>query len=148
MCSFLELDIDSVARIGLLYLDGDKLEKVLLDKYGPTDYDFDLFNDLKKSVMKMEKINPVLNLSAVLWILHPNNEELGYPMVAGNALPFEGWMINKANKALKDMFTSGNKQVLKRSEVCSSHYFPIKNSDAEIVGALEFIYGNREKVDI
>ena len=45
--SYHELDIDSVARIGLMYLDGDQFETVLLDRFDHTDYDFDRFINVK-----------------------------------------------------------------------------------------------------
>jgi hypothetical protein len=148
LCTYEKLDIDSVARIGLLYLDGDRLENILLDRYGHTDYDFENFNAVKKSLIKMEKINPVLDLTAILWQLRPDNDELVVPVVAGNAFPFEGWRRTYINGEMKQVFMTGEKQVKRRSEACSSYYYAVRNSDDEIVGVLELIHGQREKGDI
>jgi hypothetical protein len=77
------------------------------------------------------------------------------PLVVGNAAAIEGHQRRKANPLIKSVFETGEKQVLKRtgvanyppyhplkgSSVLYSHYYPIKNSDAEIVGVLEIMYG-------
>ncbi len=148
MCCYEKLDIENVARIGLMYLDGDKLEGILLDRHGDTDYDFENFNEVKKSIMKLERINPDLNLSAFLWRLHPDNKNMVIPVVAGNALPVEGWQRIKANEVIKAVFETGEKKVMNRTETLSSYYYPVRNSDDEIVGVLELLYGERERNDI
>lgn len=148
MCCYGKLDIENVARIGLMYLDGDKLEEILLDRYGDTDYDFDNFNEVKKSIMKLERINPDLKLSAFLWRLHPNNSNMAIPVVAGNALPMEGWGRTLANEVIKAVFETGEKKVMKRTETLTSYYYPVRNSDDEIVGVLELLHGDRERNDI
>ena len=89
MASYLELDFDSVARIGLMFLDGDALEDILLDRYGHPDYDFDNFNSCKITLLKLERMNPSLGLTAILWQLRPDNEEMAVPVAAGAALPLE-----------------------------------------------------------
>lgn len=148
MSNFKVLDIDTIARIGLMYINGDKLEDVLLDKYGHTDYDFDNFNDLKKSIMKLERIDPDLGLTAILWQLRIDNENLVTPVVAGNALPVEGWQRQPVNPEMKKVFETGSNQIKERNENLYSYYYPVKNSDAEIVGVLELLYGSREANDI
>jgi hypothetical protein len=142
------LDIDNVARIGLMFIDGDKLEDVLLDKLGHTDYDFENFNILKKVLMKIEKINPDLDLTAVLWQNRPDNENLVVPVVAGNALPVEGWGRKNVNPSMKAVFEAGTSQVLKHDGEIASYYYAVKNSNAEIVGVLELLSGLRTPNDI
>lgn len=146
MATNLELNAESVGAIALLYIDGDALEDVLLDKHGHPDYDFANFNALKKALMKAERINPALDLTAVLWQLRPDNKAMALPLVCGNALPAEGWQGARPNAALAAAF-EGRCGAWDRG-TCRSHYFPVKNSDAEIVGALELLEGDRQKGDI
>lgn len=148
MAGCCDLDIDSVARIGLLYLDGDALEEVLLDRYGHPDYDFDKFNTCKIALMKLERINPQLGLTAVLWQLRPDDDSLAVPVVAGNALPLEGYRPAPVSPALRAALDGefGSRTV--RTETCCSHYYPVRNSDGEICGALELLAGPRPKIDI
>ena len=73
------LDIDNVARIGLMFLDGDKFENVMTDKlsldYDDVNYVYNDFNELKVSMLKLERISPELNISTVLWQLRPDNRD-------------------------------------------------------------------------
>ncbi len=148
MASYLELDIDSVARIGLMFLDGDALENILLDRYGHPDYDFDHFNSCKITLLKLERMNPTLGLTAVLWQLRPDNEEMAVPVAAGTALPLEGYRPCPVSPALGQALAGEFGVTTRRSESCSSHYYPVRNSDGEIVGALELLEGLRPHVDI
>lgn len=152
MCNFMELDVDCVARIGLLYIDGDKLEDVLIDKVSTsTDditYNHEYFNELKISLLKLEKINPELNLTAVLWQSRPNNINYGMPVVAGNALPFEGPDFPAINEEIKCVLRTGVSQKLKRPDGAASHYYPVKNSNSVIVGVLELISNYKNKFEI
>ena len=147
MASYLELDAESVGKIALLFIEGDRLENVLLDKLGHTDYDFDNFNALKKALMKAERINPFLDLTAMLWQLRPDNPDVALPLVCGNALPIEGWQATCPNEALRAAFDHGIYGIKNRGKCCS-HYFPVKNSDGQIVGVLELLQGKRQKGDI
>jgi hypothetical protein len=142
------LDIDNVARIGLMYIDGDTLEDILVEKLGHTDYVFENFNIVKKSLMKLEKINPELRLISEIWQRRIDNEDAVFPAVAGRALPIEGSGRRKINRELKAVFETGVKQVLDRGNGVTSYYYPVKNSDAEIVGALELISGVKVANDI
>lgn len=148
MATYLELDADSVARIGLMFLDGDSLEEILLDRYGHPDYDFDNFNRCKIALMKLERMNPTLGLTAVLWQLRPDNEELATPVAAGSALPLEGYRPCPASEALKQALAGEFGVAAARSGTCTSHYYPVRNSDGEIVGALELLEGLRPHIDI
>lgn len=148
MTTYQELDIDSIARIGLLFLNGDSLEEILLDKYGHVDYDFDNFNDCKKTIMRIERINPQAALCAVLWQLRPDNAEMAVPVVASASLPLEGWQTCPVPQGVAGVLQGENTVVVERENKIVSHYYPVKNSDAEPVGVLELISGNRVKVDI
>ena len=148
MSGYRSLDIDNVARIGLMYIDGDRFEEILLDKLGHTDYHFENFNVVKKAVSKLEKINPDLNLIAVLWQRRINNEDAVVPLVAGHALPVEGWRRRKINEEMRVTYDTGEKQVYARENGAVSYYYPVKNSNAEIVGVLELLSGVRERNDI
>jgi hypothetical protein len=146
------LDIDNVARIGLMYIDGDKLEDVLVDKltldYDNVNYDHICFNDLKIAVLKLERINPDLSLTAILWQLRPDNRELVVPVLAGSALPEEGWEITEINSEMKKVFETGMSQTRKRAGTCSSFYYPVRSSNADIVGVLELLHGRKHRKDI
>ena len=142
-----ELCADGVAQIGLMFLDGDTLEKAIIDKIGQVDYDFGYFNQVKSVVSKIEKINPALGLTAVIWQRSLENYRLMHPVVAGNALPREGHAYAVMNERAKAAFDGGFGEVLDRDGI-RSHYYPIRNSDYEIIGALELIEGKRVAVDI
>ena len=148
MSDYRVLDIDNVARIGLMYIDGDRLENILIEKLGHTDYDFVNFNVVKKAVMKLEKINPELALIAEVWQQRADNEDVVVPVVAGRALPIEGSRRRWINQEMKSVFESGSSQIFKRENDVVSYYYPIKNSDADIVGVLELISGVKEANDI
>lgn len=148
MASYLDLDIDSVAKIGLMFLDGDCLEDILLDRYGHPDYDFDNFNACKIVLLKLERINPNLGLTAVLWQLRPDNAEIAVPVAAGTALPLEGYRPCPVSDAVRRAFGGESGVTAYRSDSCTSHYYPVRNSDGEIVGVLELLAGVRPRVDI
>ena len=148
MASYLELDIDSVAKIGLMFLDGDALEEILLDRYGHPDYDFDKFNSCKITLLRLERMNPTLGLTAILWQLRPDNGEMAVPVAAGTALPLEGYRPCPVSPALRKALDGEFGAAAHRSESCWSHYYPVRNSDGEIVGALELLEGLRPHVDI
>lgn len=148
MSTYLELDIDSVVRIGLMYLDGDRFEEVLLDRHGHTDYDFARFTDVKNDLTRLENINPKLNLCAVLWQLHPANRQVAIPVVAGKSLPLEEWTRTAASPEMLSVMESGRPQVKKRNASRISRYYPVRNSDDEIVGILELLQGMEQIEDL
>ncbi|QHT59391.1 hypothetical protein GXP70_05005 [Paenibacillus lycopersici] len=148
MATYQELDIDSVVRIGLMYLDGDRFEEVLLDRHGHTDYDFARFTDVKNDLTRLENINPQLGLCAVLWQLHPANRQVAVPVVAGKSLPLEDWTRSAANPELLLAMESGRPQVKKRDGRRLSRYYPVRNSDDEIVGVLELLQGMEGIADL
>lgn len=146
MAHHLDLDIDSIAHIGLIYLDGDSLESILLDAYGHVDYDFDNFNACKISLMHMQRINPSLGLIAILWQAKPDNPAMAAPLVASGSLPLEGHGISPVSAELSQAFKGQWAVVRPRKQGGSSHYYPVKNSDGEIVGALELLQGPRTDI--
>ena len=83
--------IDGIARIGLLFLDGDDFEEVLIDQEAHTDYRFAPFNRLRSCLSKIEVLDPQLDVSAILWRFIPGNSYVAEPIIAGNALPQTGW---------------------------------------------------------
>ena len=143
-----QLDVDNIARIGLMFVDGDSFENVLIDRIGHVDYDFDAFNRCKIPLMKIEKINPDLKITAAMWQYRADNHEYALPLVAGQALPFEGWARALVNPEMRRAFGGEFGPVKTRSAACNSHYYPIKNSNAEIVGVLELIVGDKIAVNI
>ena len=142
------LDPDAIARIGLMFLDGDGFETVLLDHVGHVDYDFDAFNRCKIVLMKIERMNPDLEVTAVLWQPRLGNLDVMLPLVAGKALPFEGWRFAVTSAEMRQAMSGVFGAVKVRAATCTSHYYPVRNSDAEIVGLLELIVGEKEAVDI
>jgi len=146
------LDIDNVARIGLMFIDGDKLEEVLLDKlstdYDDINYHHEYFMELKTTLMKIEKINPDLSLFAILWQLRPDNDNLSVPVIAGGSLPVERWFVTPVNEEMRKVFRTGKPAVFHRSGDASSYYYPVRNSAAEIVGVLELLDKQGIRCDI
>ena len=148
MANCTELDADSVARIGLMFLDGDSLEEVLLDPYGHPDYDFDRFNACKIALLKIERINPALQAYAILWQRRPDNPVLAVPVVAGSALPVEGYQPTRISPALSSALKGEFGTLTEREAGCCSRYYPVYNSDGEPVGALELLLHARQRNDI
>lgn len=152
MNSKMVLDVDNVARIGLMYLNGDLVENVMLDKlsldYDDVTYNHEYFKELKIALTRMERINPDLDVTAVLWQLRPDNDKLAVPIICGNAFPEEGWEITPVNPEMDHVFRTGESSVKKRSETCSSHYYAVRNSDNEIVAVLELLVGRGYRKDI
>lgn len=147
MSTRMQLDITGVGEIGLIFLNGDLLETVLIDKVGQMDYIFDEFNELKRIVMKIERLNPELQLTCILWKPTYENDEVAEPLVCGNQLPTEGWGYSPMNYAMKKAY-KGESAVFSRENGTISNYFPIRNSDYEIVGFMELLSHVRERVDI
>ena len=127
MASYLDLDTDSVAKIGLMFLDGDCLEDILLDRYGHPDYDFDNFNTCKIVLLKLERMNPNLGLTAVLWQLRPDNEEIAVPVAAGTALPLEGYRPCPVSGAVRRAFSGESGVTAQRGRTGTAGRNPAQN---------------------
>jgi len=143
----LQLDITGVGEVGLLFLKGDLMETVLIDKVGQMDYVFDEFNELKRVVMKIERLNPALGLTCILWKPTYENDEVAEPLVCGNQLPTEGWGYSPMNPAMISAY-KGEYSVYSREGGPTSNYFPIRNSANEIVGFMELLSSVQNRVDI
>ena len=137
------LDIENIARIAQMLIDGDKLEHILLDPYsiffGFNDYHQENFNDIKFALMKIEKLNPDINLVALLWKVRPDNKNVMYLAAAGSTYAYEG--INPVTtipEVLRAVEMDKN-SVKKREDGAVSYYYPVKNSDDEIVGVMELV---------
>lgn len=145
MNQFRELDIDNIARIGLLFLDSDKFEEVLLDKtfgdYDEVNYNHEYFNILKIALLKIEKINPDVSVVTILWQKHKDNEALVIPVILSSQPCFgsweEEWCVQIMNDEMKAAFNLSKQQSKTRNNGFKSNYYPMKNSNDEIVGVLE-----------
>ena len=67
--------------------------------------------------------------------------------MCASVLPVEGWRETNANESLIRAH-SGEEAVHFSRDNSESTYFPVYNSDHEIVGALEFLIMNDEANDI
>jgi len=143
-----EWGIDEIARIGLLFLDGDAFENVLIDQETHTDYRFEPFTDLRADLLRIERIDPDADLSAILWRSYPGNKYLMEPLVAGSGLPNSGWRRTYAPAALRLAYQTGAAQVDPQPPKGTAHYYPLRNSDDDIVGVLELLEGRGYKQDV
>ncbi len=132
-------DVDRLARIAQLFLSGDDFERVLIDQRLHTDYRFDEFNRLKSTLSKVERIEPDADVTAILWRLYPGNPYVAEPLVAGNALPNTGWRRVPSTPEQRRACLNGEDTVKTWREGGVSHYYPLRNSDWEIVGFLELL---------
>jgi len=149
MASYYDLDVDSVAKIGLMFLNGDALEDVVRDKYNDfLNYMFDNFNECRKVVLKIERMNPNLGLCAILWQKRADNSGQVMPVVVGKSLPLEGWQTGAISPALQQAYDGAFGVVCDRGNGMVSHYYPALNSDCDIVGVLELLEGLETRVDI
>ncbi|WNQ12413.1 hypothetical protein MJA45_05015 [Paenibacillus aurantius] len=141
-----------IARLGVLFLPGDMLENVMpperkeypllvagaKGRFAVTDeIDFveDNFNALKRVLLLTERIDPQREPYAALWIKRPENPSHGEVMVAGRALPGEGTYIQPLWPEILRAF-AGRPTRWDR-DGGETVYYPVRNSDEEIVGVLE-----------
>jgi len=148
MDDYTKFDFDGIAHIGIIFLDGDALEDILIDAYGPTDYNFLNFNKCKEVLIKMERLNSNYKFSAFLWQKRPDNPNIVVPVVAGRQLPLTGWLKIEMTQAMRRAYNGEWGVKDQRQGGCHSYYYPVKNSNAEIVGILEILSGGAEIVDI
>lgn len=138
------LDIDTIGRIGLMFLDGDLLADVLVDPYtwddDDTDYNAENFNALKKVLMKLERMNPTQYITGVLWLWYPQNKRMAVPAVAGRVLPDTGHRIVACTPSMYQALTTGNRTTEEKEGKLHS-YFPIKKACGKVVGVLALTYG-------
>ncbi|MDG0810121.1 hypothetical protein [Cohnella rhizosphaerae] len=145
-------DLMEMARLGVLFLPGDLLEDIMPperkeypllvadsdSEFALTDeIDFveDNYNALKRILLLTERIDPSRSPYASLWIRRPENPALCEVMVAGSALPSEGVHIQKLWEEIERAF--GGQPTRLNRERGQTLYYPVRNSDEEIVGVLE-----------
>ena len=142
------LTIETIPRIGLQFLDGEDLEYVMIDRKGHTDYDFDRFYRLKRTLLAIEQISEELDISAILWQAYPTNPQVGAALVAGSSLPCEGCKRQYLNPELRAVLAGRGPARIERGGGVYSYYTAVRNSDGDLVGALELLVGKTEKVDV
>ncbi|CAI6080162.1 hypothetical protein [Cohnella sp. JJ-181] len=145
-------DLMEIARLGVLFLPGDFLEDIMPperkeypllvadsdSEFALTDeIDFveDHYNALKRVLLLTERIDSTRSPYAALWIRRPENPALCEVMVAGSALPSEGVLIQKLWPELARAF--GGMPTRRNRDRGQTVYYPVRNSDEEIVGVLE-----------
>lgn len=141
-----------IARIGALFIPGDMLECVMPEErreypliVGETYSEFAVgdevdfveenFNALKRMLLLTERIDPARKTYAALWVRRPENPARGEVMVAGGALPAEGYVIQPLWAEILRAF-EGQPTRWERNNG-ETVYYPIRNTDEEIVGVLE-----------
>ena len=143
-----EWSVDELARIGLLFLDGDAFETVIIDQEDHTDYRFAPFTDLKADLLRIEAMDPDLDVSAILWRVYPGNGYVAEPLIAGSGLPNSGWRRVFAPVPLREAFRTGMPRAHPQPPKGTSHYYPLRNSNDDIVGVLELLVGRGYKQDV
>ena len=144
-------DLIEIARIGVLFLPGDALENVMPperreypllawtgSEYGlgdEIDYVEDNFNAVKRTLLLIERIDPRRSAQSAVWIRRPESPDKGEVIVAGGTGPIEGTQIERLRPELERAL-AGTPTRLWRGWG-ETVYYPIRNSDEEIVGALE-----------
>ncbi len=140
--------IDKLARIAQMFLNGDAFERVLIDQETHTNYRFDEFNELKSCLMKLERLEEDLDVCAVLWRLYPQNSYVAEPLIAASGLPKTGWRRTFAPEAMRRTYLHGEPGRVQHEGSCESRYYPLRNSDDDIVGVLEFLLGQGYRKDV
>ena len=146
-----QYDLMEIARIGALYIPGDVLEEVmpperreypkLAVKGGKfalgdeIDFNEVQFNTLKRLLLLTERIDEGRQAASALWIRRPEDPGSVEVMVAGRALPEEGYNIIPIWPEIERAFNG--RPTRRRRPNGETVYYPIRNSDEEIVGVLE-----------
>jgi hypothetical protein len=134
-------ELMEIARIGVLYLNGDLIEEAMTPErraYTSTDdIDFEevSYNALKRTLLLTERIDTTRNIIAVLWVRRPDQPHKGEVLVAGKSLPEEGYDVVELNPAMNRALSGlPTRRVRKNGETV---YYPVRDSDEDIVGMLE-----------
>lgn len=135
------LDIENIGRIGLMFLDGDLLDKLLIDPFtcdeDDTDYDIPAFNALKRALMKIERMNPDMHIAGDIWISYRANKRMGVPVIAGKQHTDAGWIIAPLNEYLQKTLNEGINTRRIAPDGNEIWYFPITDTCGRVAGALE-----------
>ncbi|HZG58840.1 hypothetical protein [Paenibacillus sp.] len=141
-----------IARIGALFLPGDLLENVMPEERreypllaggasgefavgDEVDFVEENFNTLKRMLLLTERIDPERNPYTALWIRRPEQPSRGEVMVAGRSLPAEGYAIQPLWPEILQAFEGAPTRWQRANG--ETIYYPIRNSDEDIVGVLE-----------
>jgi len=139
----LSLDIKNIGRIGQMFLSGDLLEDVLKNPLTCEEDDFNYnipaFNELKIALSKIERLNPDLDVSGILWQWYPANKRMVAPAVCGKKLPdvpAPSWMIMDCPAPMRKAMEQDKYVRDDKDGGSTVWYFPIKTSAGDVVGAL------------
>ena len=139
------LDIENIGRIGQIFIDGDLLKDIFVDRFtwdeDDMNYNIPAFNTLKKTLMKIERLAPELDIYGVIWYWYTANRLMAAPAVAGRNMPKEGWIITLCDPLLHEAMTRDLNTRKKDEGGGYTYYFPIKTSAGDIVGALQLTEG-------
>jgi hypothetical protein len=148
------LDIENIGRIGLMFINGDLLRDVLIDPYtcdeDDTNYNIPAFNALKAALSKIERMNPDVYMTGVLWQWYPGNRRMAAPAVVGRAHPVTGWkipdpptgwVISDCSDELLDAMQNRNITSIDHADGRRTCYFPVRTSTGDVAGALELTEG-------
>lgn len=146
------MDICDIARIGLLFLNGDDIPQAMtMPDWTNSDYiDFDhqRFNAIKQVLLRIERIDPEQHIFCAVWTRRPDDANACEAIVLGSkhawgarpiawppsSEPF--WEIMPMFDALSEALGGADVSHIAYSGA-ESWFFPIRDSETEIVGALE-----------
>ena len=140
-----KLDIENIGRIGQMFLNADILGNILVDRFtcddDDTDYNIEVFNELKITLMKIERLNPDIYITGAVWYWYPANKKMAAPVIAGRAQAAVGWVISPCNEALYKCMSEDVNTSTAMPEGKTVHYFPLRDSNCDVIGALELTEG-------
>ncbi|WP_127584597.1 hypothetical protein [Paenibacillus koleovorans] len=136
-------ELMEIARIGTLFLCGDWVEQAMTPERraytSGDDIDFEehSYNALKRILLLTERIDRSRKeVSCCVWVLRPDKPNYGEPLLAGRTLPAEGHSIIPLGPELARAF-AGTPTTRFRPAGEETVYYPLRNSDEDIVAVLE-----------
>lgn len=136
-------ELMEIARIGSLFLCGDWLEQAMTPERraytsgDDIDFEENSFNAVKRTLLLTERIDlSRRDITCCLWVRRPDDPDRAETLIAGRTLPAEGHHIIEMGPELGRAF-GGMPTARFRSPVLETVYYPVRNSDEEIVGVLE-----------
>lgn len=145
------MDIRDIARIGLLFLSGDDVQRAMtMPDWRDSDYiDFDhqRFNSVKQVLLRIERIDPGQRLFCAVWTRRPDDANACEVIALGSKRawgprplvwppsPEPFWEIMPMFDALSEALEGAASRAAYPG--AESWFFPIRDSETEIAGALE-----------
>lgn len=146
------MEIADIARIGLLFMDGDALARALnkpawIDS-DDIDFNHDAFNAIKQVLLRIERIAPAERLLGVVWTRRPDDGEACEAIVLGSKhawgpepfvwppSPMPFWEVMPMFDALRAALDGCQGAHISYAGA-ESWFFPIRDSNEKIAGALE-----------